>query len=144
MFELTKLRTDPEKVNKGAWMDYRGGARMCIAMYGNRQMTAFQQMAAIQHADIFQNLSENVEEANRIAEEIEVEALARFVLIDLEGFSMGGEPLIYTPELGIQILGNPEYAEFREYVERAAKNMANYRVQAEAAAAKAVKTAAVS
>lgn len=145
MMKLSNLRLDPKSSVEGVWIDYIRGTRLLIARYDNREMSAFRRGKALEYAHLFNNVEENREEALEKSMEIDVEAVARFGLLDWEGFTDDeGNPEKYTPELGIEILSNDEYEEFRDFVYRVSQNNEIYRAQSEAAAAKAVKPTAAS
>lgn len=141
MFDLSSLKTDPEKSLKGTWVDYRGGSRLLVSRSNNEEIEQFKLQKALEHADVFQA---GGKEAEELAEKVETEALARFVLRDWSGMTIDGEEVEYTPELGMKIFADPHYADFREDVKAISANRGNYRPQAEAAATEAVKKTAAS
>lgn len=144
MMELKSLRTDPKKSIEGSWIDYIHGTRLLIARYDNKLMQTYKNGRILENGKLFNNMSENREEALRVSDQIDVECLASYVLLDWEGFSEDGEPIEYTPELGAKILADEYYTEFRSFVTRAALNTENYRVESEAAVAESVKDTAAS
>ena len=144
MMELSALRVDPSKSLDGTWIDYMFGTRLLVARFDNKKMQTYKTGRIMEHKDLFKDIEKNQEEAMRVSEEIDVECLAHFVLLDWEGFSKGGEPLAYTPELGIEIFSDENYSEFRDFVRRVAQNTENYRVESEAVVAELVKDPAAS
>lgn len=144
MMELKNLRTDPKKSTEGTWVDYVYGTRLLIARYDNKQMQAHKNMRIMEHGKLFSNIDDNREEALRVSEQIDNECMARFVLLDWEGFTENGQPLKYTAELGEEILADENYAEFRTFVLRVSNNSEHYRVESEAEVAQAVKDTAAS
>lgn len=122
MLDLNKLKTDPQKVNEGTWVPYRQKSRLLIAKHNNRQAENFRLMETLKHNDIFSRLQdedvteEEIKRAEKISLEIETKALAYHILKGWEGIGRGKEPLEYTPELGYDLLSDPENFDFREDV----------------------------
>lgn len=140
MFDIDSIRTDPVKAREGVWVDYRGG-RLKIASIENEDAENLRLTQVVKNADVIQA---GGEEAEKVANQIDTEVLAYHVLKDWEGMSQGGEPLEYTPELGVKLLGDPQMVRFRKDVERIAQSQRHYRPEAEEAAVTSVKKAAAS
>lgn len=138
MFDINNLRVDPEKANEGTWVNYRGGSRLKIAKLNNKDYQDFRARKALEFSAVLQKADE---EADEKAEEITVEGLARHVLKDWEGFGSGDEETEYSVEKAIELLSDPQLADFREDVVNLAANQSHFRPEA---AAKAVKKAAAS
>lgn len=141
MYSLKNLKTDPHKSVEGVWVPYRGKSSLKISRSNNHELEQFKREKALEFADVFQA---GGEEAEKLAEQVEVEALARFILrdwdeIDLEG---DGEATPYTVEIGKEIFANPEFADFRDDVVAIADNREHYRPAAEKAATESVKKTA--
>lgn len=139
MFDIQSLRVDPIKAIEGTWVDYLRGSRLKIARNNNKEAENFRLQKAIEHADVFNAGGKQAEE---LAFEIDTETTAHYILLDWEGFTNGGQPLEYTPEIGIEFLSNPEFSDFREDVIRISRNREHYRAKAEEEAVKAVKKTA--
>lgn len=144
MMELNSLRIDPKKSREGVWVDYVRGTRVLVARYDNKDMLAYKSQKAMEHKLLFTNMQDNMEEALRVSDEIDVEAMAQYMLLDWEGFSNNGEVLDYTPELGKQIFSDEMYEEFTKFVQRVGQNQENYSVEGEIALAESVKDTAAS
>lgn len=138
MFDINSLRVDPEKASEGTWVPYRGESKVKVAKLNNKEYQEFRARKALEFSDILQKADEAADEK---AEEITVEALAFFVLKDLSGFGSGTEEIKYTPQKGIEMLGDPELADFREDIINIAANHSHYRPEQ---AAEAVKKPAAS
>lgn len=143
MFNLKQLSTDPEKAREGVWVPYRGESQLKISRSNNKELEQFKREKALENADIFQK---GGEEADKLAEEVEQEALARFILRDWSGISLSedGEETPYSVEIGKQIFADESMADFRDDVINIADNREHYRPAAEEAATKAVKKTAAS
>lgn len=141
MFDLDNLRVDPEKANEGTWVNYRGGAKLKLAKFMNKEMQDYRVQKSLEHAKL---LNDGGEEADKVAEEVTVYCLANFVLKDWEGFSQGEEELTYTPELGVKILSDEQFADFRDDLINLASSRDNYRPEDLKSASKAVKSQAAS
>jgi len=138
MFDINNLRVDPEKASEGTWVNYRGGSKLKIAKLNNKDYQDFRARKALEFSSVLQKADE---EADEKAEEITVEGLARHVLKDWEGFGSGDEEIKYSVEKAIELLSDPQLADFREDVVNLAANQSHFRPEA---AAKAVKKAAAS
>lgn len=138
MFDIDTLRVDPEKVSEGTWVNYRSGARLKLAKFMNKDMQDYRVEKSLEHAGV---LNAGGEAADKLAEEVTVECLARFVLKDWEGFNRDGKELKYTPELGVELMSNEEFSDFREDVINLSSSRDNYRPEE---TAKAVKKPAAS
>lgn len=144
MMELSSLRTDPKKSIEGTWVDYIHGTRLLIARYDNKIMQNYRNARFMENSKLFGNVDNQREEALRVSEEIEVECLSRYVLLDWKGFTDNGEETEYTPELGAKILADDTYAEFRTFITRIAGNSEHFRIDNEVEAAEQVKDTAAS
>lgn len=138
MFDIDNLRVDPDKASEGTWVDYRGGSKLKVAKLNNKDYQSFRTRKALECSDVLQREDEKAEEK---AEEITVEALARYVLKDWSGFGSGDKETPYSVEKAIELLSDEQLSDFREDVVNIAANQANFRPEA---AAKAVKRAAAS
>lgn len=141
MFDIDNLSVDPTKAQEGAWVDYLRGSRLCIARANNKEAENYRLRKAIEHADIF---NAGGEEAEELAFEIETETIAHFILKDWEGMMRGGKELEYSSQLGVDLLSDPRFSDFREDVLRIARNREHYREKGEAEAVDAVKKTAAS
>lgn len=141
MFDIEYLAVDQEKANEGVWMPYLKGSELKIARLNNKAAEDHRVRKAVEHADVF---NEGGEAAEQLAFEIETEVLAHHVLRDWEGIMIGKKAADYTPEIGIKLLSDPKYMDFREDVMRMARNRDNYREASEASATKSVKRTAAS
>lgn len=141
MFDLDNLRVDPEKANEGTWVPYRGGAKLKLAKFMNKEMQDYRVQKSLEHAKLLQ---EGGEEADKVAEDVTLHCLAHFVLKDWEGFSRGGEEIEYSPELGKEILADEQFADFRDDVINLASSRDNYRPEDLKSAADSVKSQAAS
>jgi len=136
MFDIDSLRVDPERAEKGTWVDYYKGSSLCIARANNKAAEQYRIEKAIEHADIF---NAGGEKAEKLAYEVETHVLANFILIDWDGITKGGEPLDYTPEMGTKFLTDPQFQDFRDDVMRFARNREHFRAQNEEEAIETVK-----
>lgn len=147
-FDLDNLKTDPKKVTDGAEVSYRGGSKLIVAKHNNKEAENFRMMETLKNSEIFSKVAdqeaseEELEKAEQISFEIENGALSKHVLKGWSGIKRGGEELEYTPELGFDLLSDPENADFREDLIRISRNSGHYRPEEKAKAT--VKKAAAS
>jgi hypothetical protein len=141
MFDINHLKVDPSKSQEGVWVDYLRGSQLKVARASNKQAEDHRFREAVEHADIF---NAGGDKAEKLAFEIETYTLAHYVLLDWSGIEQDGEELEYSPEIGMQILADPMFNDFREDLLRIARNREHFRVENEQAAIKAAKTTAAS
>jgi hypothetical protein len=147
-FDLDSLKTDPKKVTDGAEVPYRGGSKLIVAKYNNKDAENFRMTETLKNSELFSKVAdqeatpEELEEAERISFEIENNALAKHILKGWKGIKRAGEPLEYTSELGLDLLSDSENADFREDLVRISRNSGHYRPEEKAKAT--VKKAAAS
>lgn len=147
-FDLDTLKTDPKKSSEGAHVPYRGGSTLIVAKHNNKDAHNFRMMETLKHSELFTKVSNNeateeeMEEAERITFDIENKALAHYILKGWKGITRDKKELKYTPELGYDLLSDPEHADFREDLVRISHNNGHFRPEEKAKAT--VKKAAAS
>lgn len=147
-FDLNNIKTDPKKANEGVELPYRGGSKLIVAKHNNKDAENYRMAEMIKNGELFTKVhegeatDEEIEQADQIAIDVETHILAHFILKGWIGIKRGGKALKYTPELGFDLLSDPENSEFRDDVVRMSRNNANYRPEEKAKAT--VKKAAAS
>lgn len=139
MLDIEKLSTDPELSAEGAWVNYLMGSRLKVARFNNKEAENLRTMLAVESAEILQAGGEAAEAK---AEEIENTVLARHILKDWEGITVGGDEEEYTEETGLRFLTDPRFADFRADLIRIAQNRENFREKSVAETVEAVKSKA--
>ena len=111
-FDLSTLKTDVNLETDGVWVDYLGGSRLLVARNNNSKYRSFISMKYKQHRMV---IDRGGKEGDALAEKIQIEGIARHVLLDWEGVEVDGKPQKYTWELGQKAL--TEFSDFKTDVE---------------------------
>lgn len=140
MLDIDSLAVDPVAAESGVWANFMG-ARFLIARHNNEAGAFLRSKLALQNWD---TLSGGGEEAEKVAADISAQVIANHILLNWEGVSKAGEPLEYTPELGLKYLTDPRFRDLQQFIENFSLNRSNYREKAEEEVADSVKDSAVS
>ena len=130
--KLSKLKTNPKKVNSGVWCEWEGGTSFLLARTGN---DAYNAEVAAFHAS-------NRERKERKEPLVEFSVfwprlLARTVLLDWSGVDgEDGKPLKYTPAEGEKALADKDLKDLLDFVELESSARRNYKEAADDAAEK--------
>ena len=110
-FELEELFIDEAVGEAGTWVDFYNGSRLKIASSENAKYKAYIAKLARKHR---LQLDQSNDDSTALIQDITAEALAKFVLLDWEKVSLGGQQNVpYTPELGKQaLLSAPKLKDF--------------------------------
>lgn len=148
-FDLDLIRTDPVKVTDGVEVPYRRGSKLILAKYNNPAAENFRMMETLKHSELFSKVTEgtatqeDMKRVGEITQEIENKAIAYHILKGWVGITRAKQPLEFTSELALDILSDPENADFKEDVINLSRDTGNYRPE-EKAKAKVKKVAASS
>lgn len=96
--ELTAFKTDENLVSESQWFDYEDG-KLLVAREGNRK---YQNELTRLTAGMFMRMRSGAmsqEQADKL-DRAQKKAAAQFILLDWEGFTKGGKPVKYSPEIG--------------------------------------------
>lgn len=140
MLDIDSLAVDPSAAEEGVWANFMG-ARFKIARHNTNKANALRAKLTLERWD---EITAGTEDSDRIASEVNAKVLAETVLLDWENVTKGGEPLAYTPQVGLEYLIDPRFRDLAQFIETFSLNRSNYREKAEAAAAEAVKDSAAS
>lgn len=111
-FNLNSLKIDKERELEGVWVDYVEGSRLLIGRIGNHKFKSFISMKYKAHR---MAIDRGDAHADVLAEEIQLQAYSKFILLGWEGIEVDGKEQKYTPELAQRIL--TEFSEFKSDVE---------------------------
>ena len=127
MAKLSSLRIDSGKDVEGVWTKYAAGIKLKIARLGNPNYRAYMRKIGRPHkAQMRHGLMDD-----DLIETLSKEALAHTVLLDWDNVEDdNGAPIQYTPEKGLAVLEDPEYADLYSFVVDFANSAENYRSQA--------------
>ena len=124
MAKLSSVRVDQQKATQGIWVDYEQGIRLLIGRSRNPNYDKFLQDKMSASA---KSANGKVSYSEEEIEELVLEGMARHVLLGWENVEDEGP---YTPERGIELFKNPEFADFYLFVKMISNNTERFRVQA--------------
>lgn len=126
-FDLSTLKTDKNLETEGVWVDYLGGSKLLIARNNNSKYRSFVSMKYKQNRMV---IDRGGREGDVLAEKIQIEGLARHILLDWQGVEVEGKPQKYTHELGQKALS--EFSDFKSDVETFSNDTTLYSAAAQA------------
>lgn len=126
MAKLSSLRIDAGKDLEGVWTSYAVGIELKIARLGNPNYRAYMRKIGRPHKA---QLRHGLMDDDKL-EMLSKEALAHTVLLDWRNVEDdNGTPIQYTPERGLELFEDPEYADLYSFVVDFANTAENYRNQ---------------
>jgi len=103
-FDLMSMAPDKEMSQEGVWVDFFDNARLKIAQRNNPK---HQRHLTQQYKIHRRKIDLEDENADKLADKISLEGLAKYVLLDWENMTWNGQENIpYTPELGFSAMTN--------------------------------------
>lgn len=139
MLDIEFLAVDPTLSKDGVWFPFISGAELLLSRYNNEDA---ERMRRRLYAENLETLQKEGPEAEALHDSIQTTVLAHCILKDWRGFASKGKPLKYTPELGLKYLSDPQYVDFKNFVENNSQNREKYRLKAEEEAVETVKDTA--
>lgn len=100
--------TDHSAENEGTWVKLSSTARIKVARASDANEAYTSALRAKYKAHRF-DLEQDDEISTRLQEEIMIELYADHILKDVEGMNLGGQPIVYTPEIGRKLLANKDF-----------------------------------
>ena len=127
--ELSKFKSDIEKVENGTWIDLGDGLHICVARTGNKKSVAmFNKLTKP-----YRQMIERGTMPDDKYREINVKIVAETILLGWRGLSDKGVEVPYSPEKAAEILSDPAYAGFLKLVQDLAAEEEVFRVEEVAA-----------
>jgi hypothetical protein len=123
--DFAAFKTDSNLEEVGVWRPCGSGRILVASKSSSRYRKVLQRLLGPHETSITLNV---LEEA--IAEDIYVQAIAEGLLLNWEGFTEEGAECPYSVENAVRLL--KEAKPFRDFVEKAANNIENFRKQKEA------------
>lgn len=123
---LSDLRCDPKLQDDGRWVDYDDGVRLRLASIHSQAFQAARSRAIEEWADRHPGQSMSDEDARTAMTPV----MARHILKDWDGvLGEDDQPLPYTVDRGIAVLGDPAFAPLRRFVDVQCIQERQYRVR---------------
>lgn len=119
--------TDEIAEVEGRWQNLSKTAKVLVARTGNARYNAEFRKALQKHE---LDLGTGNEEADKLAEEILIDVMARTVLLGWEGLSFQGAEVPYSVEMAKTLL---RVKDFRKRIAAVADSIDNFRIQVEEA-----------
>ena len=111
--ELSKFKSDVEKVENGTWIDLGDGLHICVARTGNKKSVAmFNKLTKP-----YRQMIERGTMPDDKYRELNVKIVAETILLGWEGLFDKGTEVPYSPEKAAEILSDPAYAGFLKLVQ---------------------------
>jgi hypothetical protein len=124
MAKLSSVRSDPDLESKGVWCTFEGSMKFLIARSGN---PAYNERLRRLREPLIQNIRARDIDPEKI-EAVVRECIAHHVLLDWQNVEDDkGEPIRYTPEVGLKVLADPAYRDVYQFVKNMADNSALFR-----------------
>lgn len=125
--KLSKLRQDVQKENSGVWVEWEHGIEFLIAAFGSEKMERWLEEEQERNRVPGKKPSKEDTEKSRVA------LMAHSILLDWRGVDGdNNQPLVYTPEEGTKVLGDPAYHRILEFITLKCHEHALYREEQEA------------
>lgn len=127
MAKLSSIKSDVLKETKGVWVEYENtGIEALVARVGNAEYAKF-----IREKTRPKPGHRQKRFTNEDMEAIVKEAICRHCWLGLRGADdEEGKPIVYTPEVGMRLMGDPEYRDFVQFVSLSANDMQLFRAEA--------------
>jgi hypothetical protein len=119
--------TDEVAEVEGRWQKIGKDAKVLVARTGNARYQKEFRKALERHEG---DLGTGSEEADKLAEEILIEVMAKTILLGWEGLSYQGQTVEYSVDMAKTLL---RVKDFRKRVMAIADNLENFKIQAEVA-----------
>jgi len=122
--DLNSFKTDLNKVEDGVWVDV-GDGRLLIARFGNKKFQRYLQTLMAP----YKRMQGSEEQKDAIAEKQLIKAIAKYVVLGWEGMVLDGQELDYSEQSVIDILSNPQFVDFRNWIVTTAQDGDLFRAQ---------------
>jgi len=123
MLDLNLQGVDLEKAAAGVLIQYEGPIKFRIARANTPGYRSAVRRIMKMHKRQIENGSLSDEQSDKITAQL----MAEHILVDWEGLSNDGENFPYTKENAEAFLGDPQYAEIREWIMAQAQDLENFR-----------------
>jgi predicted glycosyl hydrolase (DUF1957 family) len=122
-FDIKKNVRNKDLEEQGTWMDYDEGVRFLVARKNNSKYKGFISKKYRENERLVSNLA-HTDKADKVSEQIMLEATATYLLLDWQGLESDGKALPYSKAVAMEVLD--AHDELREAIEEYASVRDNY------------------
>lgn len=124
MGKLSKVAVNPELEVNGVWTPWFDDARVKIARHNNPRFIQKIQDLILEHRATNGDTKPNSDQITQMTKI----AAAHALLVDWENVEDDdGNPIVYTPELGLALFSDPEHHDFYRLVVETSQSIELYR-----------------
>jgi len=123
--ELNEQRVDDSLEVDGVWVDIDDETSLLIARYQNPKHKEYLR----KRLEPYKRMIRMGKLSNDVAEKIEREAMAKYILLGWRGMKEGGAELLYTSDNALRLLSEPALAWFYDLVRDLADDLSLFREQ---------------
>ena len=120
--EYNNYKVDRTKSEDGVWMEY-DGAQFKIARFGNPQFVKYAEALRRPYQRQIDNGTLSVEKQT----ELGAKAMARYILLGWEGFTVDGKEVKYSEDKALELLSHPDADEFRNVISSLSQDVEAFR-----------------
>lgn len=121
--DLNNSKIDTKAETDGVWVDLDDETSILIARYLNPKHRAFVQ----KRMEPYRRLQRLNKLDDSVVEKIELEALAKYVLIDWKGLKDNGKTIKYSQEKALELLSDPTLVWLVDMVKEMSNDMSMFR-----------------
>lgn len=124
MAKITAVMTDLEKVEKGVWVDYAAGIKLCVAGINNENYKKMKDKILKPYLRQIRAKSMTSQELLEVIKP----AAAKHLLVDWDNIEdENGKPLEYSYEKALEFFNNPALSDMYNFVLETAGEVETYR-----------------
>ena len=123
--ELSRIATDPKMEQDGVWVNYLGDIRLKIARMGTPKYMEHLAKISKPHKSKIRTTEQDIDLIRGLTNQ----CLAATVLLDWENVQADSEDIVYTPEIGLKMIIDPQYHDFRQFVLQQSQDAEEYRAK---------------
>jgi len=122
-FDINKNTRNRDAETEGTWFVYDEDVQFLVARKNNPKYRSAISKGYRENERVISS-NTNTDRAEKVSEQLMLEALANYVLLDWKGMVENGKPIEYTPGRAMSVL--EEHDDLRKEIEEYADNRENY------------------
>lgn len=122
--DLNNVRIDIEKEEKGAWVQVDPKTKLLI---GSTRGTAYRKAVREETVKNSERITKLGDDSDDLIEEITAKCMAKHILLGWEGLEEGGKEIEYTEKKALELLTDPSYRQFREFISNKSDDISLFR-----------------